>query len=105
MNQNHHETNKSSQATKQRKRKIFFIFIFFLVTLFFISFSVTSVIIIKSYSLIFAEENYIQLQQQVGLLKSELSRRENEVEELKLQLANLEGESFFANRTLNQDHP
>ena len=89
MSQKDCTNNQTPQSKKNKKRKLFFIFIFGLGTLFLLSFSVTSFILINSYRLTFVEENYAQLQQQCGLLKSELSRKENEIEELKLQLANI----------------
>ena len=100
MNQNDYE-NKHPFSLKKQKKRRFILFIVSLITLFFVSFSTTSFILIKAYRLTFAEEDYAQLQQQVELLRSELSCKENEIEELKLQLANIEGESSFANQMQN----
>ena len=100
MRRDDFETKRTPPLKKQKKRR-FLLFIFCLITLFLVSFATTSLILMKSYRLTFAEENYAELQQQVKLLKNELSRRDNEIEELKLQLANIEGESSFVSQTQN----
>lgn len=101
MNQNESQNKQNTKPNQKKKRKVFILFVFCLGTLFLLSFSVTSFILINSYRLTFVEEDYTRLQQQFGLLKSELSRKENEIEELKLQLADIEGESSFTNQNLN----
>ena len=100
MSQDDFETKPTPPPKKQKKRS-FILFVFCLITLFLVSFATTSLILMKSYRLTFAEENYAELQHQVKLLKNELSRKDNEIEELKLQLANIEGESSFVNQMQN----
>ncbi len=97
MKQEDFETKQTPPLKKQKKRRVI-LFVFCLITLFLVSFSTTSLILMKSYRLTFVKENYAELQQQVKLLKNELSRKDNEIEELKLQLANIEGESSFVNQ-------
>lgn len=92
------QQTKEYHQKKRKKGKIFLLFIFGFVTLFLCSFSATTFILMNSYRLTFAGENDIMLQQELGFLKNEVARKENEIEELKLQLANLEGESSFVNQ-------
>ena len=85
------------KPNQSKKRNLFLFIVFLLVTLFLASFSATTFILINSYRLTYVGENLVVLQQEIGNLKDEISRKEIEIEELKLQLANIEGESPFMN--------
>ena len=97
MDSNDYKTNQEPQ----HRSRIFLLFVLCVSTLFLISFSVTSFILMNSYRLVFVGENFSNMQQELTLLKNEISRKDAEIEELKLQLANTEGESSFANQPLN----
>ena len=90
---------KTSQ--KYKKRKLFIFFVFGLITLFLLSFSTTTFILMNSYRLTFAGESLLALQQKIGTLREEISRKDNEIEQLKLQLADIEGKSSFINQMQN----
>ena len=92
--------NKTGEATskKCKKRKVFIFFTFGAITLFLLSFSVTTFILMNSFRLTFAGDNLAQMQQEISLLKNEIAHKDSEIEELKLQLANIEGESSFVNQ-------
>lgn len=86
-----------------QKRKRFILFLFSLITLFLVSFSTTSFILVNSYRLSFTEEAHGMMQQELEQLKRELTDKETEIEELKLKLSNYEGESSFVNELNNSD--
>ncbi len=95
MKSNEHH---ASQRTAGKKRKILFCFLFGMIILFLLSFSATTYILMNSYRLTFVGEDFATLQQEIGLLKNEVARKNSEIEELKLQIANMEGESSFVNQ-------
>ena len=101
MKTHHTKKTKEYLPKKTRKTKFFLLFVLLLITLFLISFAATTYILMHSYSLTFAGESLAALQQEIGQLKTEVSRKNNEIEELKIQLANIKGESSFVNQMLN----
>ncbi|MBE7018346.1 MAG: hypothetical protein E7413_00495 [Ruminococcaceae bacterium] len=94
---------KEQISQKYKKRKLLIFFIFSLITLFLLSFSTTTFILMNSYRLTFAGDSLSALQQKIGTLREEISRKDNEIEQLKLQIANIEGEASFVNQM--QNHP
>lgn len=99
MNSNNCKTNQENQSLKRKRGKLFFLCVFCGITLFLVSFSVTSFILMNSYRLTFASNSQATLQQEISRLKSEISRKDGEIEELKLRIAALEAESSFVNQT------
>lgn len=71
------------------------IFLLVLVTLFFVSFAASAYIIIYANQLTFAGGSMMELQEELKELKTELARKDSEIEELKLKVANLGGASSF----------
>ena len=103
MKQSQQNISKKQEKHFYKNRKIFWFFLLLLITLFFVSFSATSFILMNSYRLAFVGENQEHLQHELEMLKLELNQKEMEIEELKLQLANIEGESSFVNELLNSN--
>ena len=101
MNQDNNRKIQDKSYKKQGKRKWFLFYVFGTITLFLLSFSATTFILMNSYRLTFAGENLAALQQEIGMLKNELNRKNNELEDLKFQIANIEGESSFTNQLQN----
>ncbi len=102
MNVNNDQTTQKQKPKKQKKRRRWMLLSFFLLTLFLLSFSATSFILMNSYRLTFADESLATLRQELSLLKNEIAKKNSEIEALKLQLANIEGESSFANKLQNE---
>lgn len=92
-----------SEKKKVKKQYKCSVFILVLVTLFLTSFSATAFILVKTNQLTFAGDNQKNLQQEVHQLKTELARKNSEIEELKLQIANAQGTSHFTNSSLFSD--
>ena len=66
---------------KKRKQKKGSIFLFVLVTLFFVSFAASAYIIIYANQLTFAGGSLTELRQEMQELKNELARKDSEIEE------------------------
>lgn len=103
MKSNDIKQSEERKPKNRKKRTIFLWFVFGMITLFLLSFSTTTFILINSYRLTYANDNLSSLQQEIGNLKNEIARKDNEIEELKLQLANIEGESSFVNQMQNYE--
>ncbi|MBQ7951061.1 MAG: hypothetical protein IJ278_05015, partial [Clostridia bacterium] len=81
---------------KEKKKKVKgWVYLLLLVTIFFASFAASAYVIIHANQLTFAGDNLVELQQEVQDLKTELARKESEIEELKLQVANSKSSSHF----------
>ncbi len=85
------------KKTKPKKGRIFLLL---LVTLFFVSFAASAYIIIYANQLTFAGDNLVELQKEVQDLKTELARKDSEIEELKLKVANSQSGSHFTGSTV-----
>lgn len=92
---------KEQITKKYKKGNLFIFFIFCLITLFLLSFSTTTFILMNSYRLTFAGESLSALQQKIGTLRDEIFRKDNQIEQLKLQLADIEGKASFVNQMQN----
>lgn len=102
------EQRSLSARRKMRKKmqpKKGRIFLLVLVTLFFASFAASAYIIIHANQLTFAGDNLIELQKEIQELKTELARKDSEIEELKLKVANSQSSSHFTGSTVVTSSP
>lgn len=87
---------RRKRKSKQKSKKGL-LFLWILATLFFVSFASSAYIIIYANQLTFGGGNLTELQQQVQDLKSELAKKDSQIEELKLKVANSGSSSHFTN--------